>query len=475
MENEPVAPRLRAEPLAGTSGAYAPGRRLNRYITAYSLATLGITLLWGGVLGVLLPLHVQQLEFANYFTGADVHVDLKSLTDLKAQIAVGKATANADQDRLIGLLAQYEAAKASGLSLVQSVGIISTMLVQPLVGMLSDRTRSRWGRRAPYIAAGSVAGAAMLLTLSSASTVGWVILLWSFVQLLGNVAQGPLAATVADRVPHERMGTVSAATGLVAYLGAILGALAAGILFGRIGLGAYSPFVAILAALPLMFLLVAPDRPSTDLPVAHLTFTEVCKSYGYALKYPDFRWAWIAKVLLYLGFALATTFSLYMLQSYVQPSLSAAEAARIGPLLQIAGLPFTLISMVVAGRLSDKTGRRKPFVIGASLVMAASFLIPLSSATLPAMFAQAMVMGVGFGAFLVVDQALFVDVLPDKQFAGRDLGMSTLGQNVGQALGPVLAGLVVSLSGGTYTLVWPAAAVFVLVAALVVTPIKTVR
>jgi MFS family permease len=70
-----------------------------------------------------------------------------------------------------------------------------------------------------------------------------------------------------------------------------------------------------------------------------------------------------------------------------------------------------------------------------------------------------------------VDQALFVDVLPDPDSAGRDLGLAALALNGGQALGPVLAGQIVALTG-EYGLIWPVAAVLVAVAGFAIMPVK---
>lgn len=474
MTTEVLATKT-APALAGVSQKYASGGHLRRYMLTYSLANLGINLIWGGVLAILIPLHVQGIQFAQYFTGADAGVDLQSLTSLRAQVDAGTATVSSEQERLLGLLGQYEAAKASGLSLVSSVGVILTMLIQPLAGMLSDRTRSRWGRRAPFIVGGVVGGGILLVALSFAPSLALVVILLSLLQLSVNIAQGPLTTTVADRVPDGRIATVSAVTGLVSYVGSIVGSLAAGSLFAAFGLGAYFPFVVLLVLLPTIFVLVSRDRSSKELEVAPFRSRDLFKSYGYALRSRDFRWAWIAKVVLFIGVGASSVYSIYMLQAYVQPTLSAAEAAQTAPLLGLVALPGTLIGMAVVGRWSDKIGQRKSFVVAASIVMAASFLVPFFWPTVTGLFVQSALMGVGLGAFLVVDQALFIDVLPDPKSAGRDLGMAALGQNLGSALGPLLAGVVVALSGGFYGYIWPVAFVVALLAAFAIIPIKRAR
>jgi len=127
----------------------AKTRAFRRYTLFYGLGSLGIALYLGAITGILLPLHVQQLAFAHIFTGADAHVNLQTLNALKAQVDMGMLTPTASQHRMLGLLAQFNSSRATSLSLVTTVGVVTSMLIQPVVGMLSDRTRSRWGRRAP--------------------------------------------------------------------------------------------------------------------------------------------------------------------------------------------------------------------------------------------------------------------------------------------------------------------------------------
>jgi MFS family permease len=448
---------------------------IRRYLTFYSLANMGVALLWGSLLAIILPLHVQGLEFARIFTGADSGIDLQALTTLQGQVAAGSASPTADQQRLLGLLTDFNSARATSLSIVTSAGVVLSMLLSPIIGMLSDRTRSRFGRRAPWIAAGSIAGTALICFMPVVPSIAVLVVVWSLIQVFMGLIQGPLVATVADRVPEERVGGVSAITGLAAYFGAIVGAIAAGALFTSIGLGAYIPIGLFLLLTTLAFVLFARDNSSRDMVTKRLRFSAVLKSYAVALVDRDYRWAWISKVLLYLGYSISSTYSLYMLQSYITPALSTAEAAQTAPLLQFVALPTTLLAMYISGRWSDKISRRKPFVVAAGLIMGVSFLIPFFSPTLPAMFIQVAITGIGYGMFVVVDQALFIDVLPDREAAGRDLGLSALGQNLGNALGPIVAGTVVVIAAGSYGPVWPVGFFLVLFASLAVFRIRRVR
>ncbi|GAB3613182.1 MFS transporter [Humibacter ginsengisoli] len=450
-------------------------RPMRRYMTLYSLASLGIAVLWGTLLAILVPLQVQGIEFHHFFTGADASVNLQALTTLQGKVAAGTVTPNADQQRLLHLLSEFNSSRATSLSVVSSVGVLVGMLLAPIIGILSDRTKSRWGRRAPWIAAGGIGGAALICLMPVAPTIAVLVVIWSILQAVVGLAQGPLVATVADRVPEARIGVVSGISGLASYFGAIIGAVVAGSLFAAMGLAAYFPIGVVLLLTTMAFVLFARDNSSREMVTKRLRFKAVLKSYGVALADADYRWAWISKVLLYLGYGISSVYSLYMLQSYISPALSATQAAQTAPLLQFAALPTTLIAMFVTGRWSDKIGRRKPFVVAAGLLMGGSFLIPFISPTLPAMFIQVIITGLGYGTFVVVDQALFIDVLPDKDAAGRDLGLSSLGQNLGNALGPIIAGAVVAAFAGAYAPVWPVGFVLVAISAALVLRVKGVR
>lgn len=450
------------------------GAALRRYMPLYALAVLSIAMVWSGPGGLLIPLHVQQIEAAEFFKGADALVDLQWLNNLKTQVNSGSIAATPEQVRLLGLLARFDAARAANLSIIASIGVFITMLAQPIIGVLSDRTRSRWGRRAPWILGGAIGTALCLVAFWFSNSILTLAVMWSLIGITTNAASAPLAATVADRVPPKKLATASSVAGLGLMLGLVLGTMAAGALYGAYGVAAYLPFALSALLFCALFVIGAPDRPSTDLKVEPISIADYLRSFAVALRDHDFRWVWISKVTIMFGYTISSAFSIYMLQSYIQPALSASEAAKTAPLLLLAAMPGTLIAMIVAGRLSDRSARRKPFVIGSSLMFAVSMIVPLVWPALPALYIQTVLAGIALGAFLTVDQALFIDVLPDQRAAGRDLGIGALGGNLGQALGPIIAGAVVSLTG-SYRMVWAVALVVVVGAALAIIPVKRVR
>jgi MFS family permease len=467
-------PLVREPREPGTSAILVRGRPFTRYLTWYTVAFTSITIVWGSVIGILLPNQVQQLEFPVWFTGADGGADLQALTLLRQQATDGIVTATADDERLLGILGDFEAAKASSLAWITALGVALTMVAQPVIGVLSDRTRSRAGRRAPWILFGGLTGAAALAAMPFAPTVAVLGVIFTAAQVLLNVAQSPLTATIADRVPPEGRGTASAMSGIASFFGGLLGGLLAGALFGSIGLGFYFPVAAFVALGVVLFVLLARDRSSRELAVPEHRWGEFFTGFTVALRGRNFRWVWIARILLTFGYTVSTALGLYLLQSYVRPALSAAEATALVPLIGLVGIPVTVVTVLVAGRLSDRVGRRKPFVIASSALMAASMVIPVVFPTVPGVLGQALIAAIAFGVYLPVDQALFIDVLPDPNSAGRDLGVASLGNNLGQALGPIVAGVVVAVTGG-YLGIWVCAFVLTALAAAAILPVRGVR
>ena len=478
-EQTASAPKVRGNVILdptepGASPIYVKGPASRRYLTWYTLLTLAVTAIWGAVAGILLPNHVQLIEFARWFTGPDAGVDLQQLTTLQQSIDAGTATATVDQLRQLKILADFNASRAQSLSIISSIGVVLTMLIQPLVGVASDRTRTKLGRRAPWILFGTVVGSLLLASLRTANSILMIAVIYMLAQAVLNTALGPLAATVADRMPENRRGTASALGGFGNFFGGVAGAVLAGALFATAGLNLYFLYASFAAFAGVMFVIFARDYSSKDLAVAKFSWRDFLVGFTIALRSTNFRLVWVARILLTFGYAVSTALGLYMMQSYIHPAMSVADATKTAPLLSLAGIPFWVIVILVAGNLSDKLKKRRVFVIAASILMAVAMLVPMVWPALPALFIQAILSGIALGTYLPVDQALFIDVLPDSRAAGRDLGVAALGSNLGQALGPILAGVVVSVTGG-YFGVWAAALVLALVAAVAVFPLKGVK
>ena len=469
-------PMLEEPERPGTSAKYLGGRLFYQYIVAFILASVFLYACYAAMAGILLPNSVQTIEFQHYFanTGVQDVNAVQELTNLKQAVDAGTATATAEQQHLLDLLGQYEAARATSISLMMMIGSFFTLFAQPIVGVISDRWRSPFGRRAFWIVAGAIGGAVFMVGLRYSSTVALLTVFWTVGQVSLNFMQAPLSTTVADRVPENRVGMVSGLSGVGMMAGFTGGSVVAGLLFNVLGLDTYFVFALAVVIGSLLFVTFAKDRSSKDLEVKPFDWVGFFKGYAIPLRDHDFRWTWIARFFMFFGYTAISNFVLYILQSHIQPALSASEANETFAGLSSAALPGQLIMMLIAGRLSDMVGRRKPFVIGSSAFIAAILLIPLLVPTLPAFYVFYILLAASYGMYMAVDVALFIDVLPDKEAAGRDLGVANVASNIGQMLAPVAAGQIVALTAG-YSALFIMSIVAVAVSAAAIIPVRKVK
>lgn len=459
----------------GTSVTYSgTGAPWRRYFIGAAILSTAYAVLWTGAGMLLIPFHVQELLSSVWFTGADANIDLAALANLRAAVADGSVVPDAEQQRLLGLLGGYEADRARGLSWVTSLSALAVMVVGPLLGSLGDRTRTRWGRRTPWIIGGAVVGAGFLVGLRLATSIAVVAVLWTLARVAYSASGGAVSTTIVDRVPLSKRGLASSLNGLGGYVGGIVGVAGLGLALAAAGLDLYLVLAVVVFVAAGLFALLAPDRSSLELVPPPRPAGNRLAAFWSAFADHDFRWVWIGRALMILGQTASTTFILYILQGYIVPALSVSEAARITPLLGAAALPGTIVAMLLAGRLSDRIGRRKPIVLVTGLLFAASLAVPLVWPTLWAMFVHSVVSGIAFGSWMTVQGALTMDVLPDPANAGRDLGVATIAQGLGNAVAPLVAAQVVAFTGG-YRMVWAFALVAVLLSALSLIPLRRVR
>ncbi len=127
--------------------------------------------------------------------------------------------------------------KVAALGLVAGVSAIFATVFNPVGGSLSDRTRSRFGRRAPWLICTSAALLPLLVLLGQAGTVLLVLAVWCLAQSSANMFQAPLTAVIPDRVAAARRGTASSVAGVAAILGGVTGVGIASQFTGHLTLG----------------------------------------------------------------------------------------------------------------------------------------------------------------------------------------------------------------------------------------------
>jgi len=388
-------------------------------------ANLGMSTLWGSISAIFMALQLQQLNPDN---------------------------------------------KIGALTLAISIGAIASMIAAPIAGTVSDRTRTRIGGRAPWMIGGLVVALAATAGLALATTTTAVIVAFAFMQVGTSFVAAPLIAHIPDRVPSERRGTFSSVNGLGTVVGALFGQTLGAVFASAIPVG-YVVVAALFALVIVIFLIVNARASNLDQPRERFAAIDVLRTFWVnPVKHPDFFWAFTGRLLLITGFYSASSFGLYILQDYIGLG---EGAVQVVPLIGLAVLVGIVSSTIVAGPLSDRIGRRKVFIFIAGVVLAIALMAPFVWPTVPGMLVYAFLSGVGFGAYQAVDYALVTEVLPSQASAGRDLGIINITATLPQTFGAAAAGLVVTTVG--YAALFPIAAVLVVLGALAIIPVRSVR
>jgi MFS family permease len=365
--------------------------------------------------------------------------------------------------------------KAGNLAMVFAVTSIFSTLTTPIAGALSDRTRSRFGRRTPWIVLGSVLGALSLIVTSQMTELWAITLFWVGATITLNGMQAALTTVVADRFPPEQRGTASGFVGAGMTAGGTAGIVLGGHLAYDMTL-AYAVLAAGIAIVCIAFVALNPE-PRIAVP-APGPFRPAAFFAGFWVSpraHPDFAWAFLGRFTIYMGYQGIVTYLLYILQDYIHLSVPASNA-MIATLSTITFVALVL-SAFASGLASDKVGRRKPFVFLSSIIMGAALVVPLVVASVPGMMGYAALMGIGYGAFMSVDMALMTQVLPeaDGEATGKDLGILTTAVNIPQILSPVWSAWLLHLTSGDYRALFVSAIVFVFAGSFFVLPIRSVR
>ena len=358
--------------------------------------------------------------------------------------------------------------KVAALGWVTGLGALVAIIVNPLAGTLSDRTRVRiggrsYGRRHAWTLGGALVSALALAGLAQVHTLVGEAIGWAAVQVGLNVMLATLTAAVPDRVPVFQRGLVSGWIGMPQALGLVLGAVLATALFTSNAAGYYAMAVT-LALLAVPFTLLTPDDPlPPEYRVAKVSWKLDLRGN------PDFAWAWGTRFLVQLGNAMGTLYLLYFLTDKVKV-VDPEDHLFILIVLYTVGMVATA---VIGGRISDRTGRRKIFVIWSGVVIAVAALMLAFWPTWPSSIAAAVLLGAGYGVYLAVDTALITQVLPAAADRAKDLGVINIATAAPSVLGPALAAPMVTDLGG-YPTLYIFTAVVTLLGGFFVVQIKSV-
>jgi len=329
-------------------------------------------------------------------------------------------------------------------SFLKSLGTLVAILWQPAIGGISDRTITPWGRRRPFIVAGTAGDVLFLTGIALAGNYWWLVACYFLLQLASNTAQAPYQGLLPDVVPVEQRGTASGYYGVANLVGIASGTVGAGLLLAHFGRSAaVASIVVVLVTTMLVTVLVVPDRAAPVEGQFRSARELLSKTFAVPFRNRDFLWLMVSRLLIFMGFGGLQNFAFFYFDNVFFQHDRKATTIAASTLL---GLSIGVAALITwpASRLSDRIGR-KPLIFTSGLFGAAGTLLLVFSHFLwvpegllsplarllkvPDLAAQAtlsgLVIGLGLGVFFSVDWAFIQDIIPPNE-GGLYMGFSNI-------------------------------------------------
>lgn len=346
------------------------------------------------------------------------------------------------------------------------------MFVQPVVGERSDRTRTRLGRRKPWMLVGAPLAAAFFILVPAMGTVIGIMFAILLTNLSMALFRAPTIALLGDLFPSHQRSTANGIINLMGGIGSILAFVVGGLLYrlGRITPFAFGSLV-MLAAITLVILLVK----EPPLPAAAKQESASADSGGESGFFANLRqvlrasdrsglFILLAILCWFLGYNALETW----VSSFGKFGLGIDEG-RMSLLTSGLALMFVIFALP-SGLIATRFGRRRVILVGIAgltLLLLYGLLIRnqlmLIAFLVPAGF---------FWALINVNSLPMVyDVGGDSRI-GAFTGLYYFASNIAAVVGPQTVGVLIDLTGGNYRVMFVFGAIFMALAALLMLRVR---
>jgi MFS family permease len=359
------------------------------------------------------------------------------------------------------------------LALVAGIGALLAMVANPFFGKMSDRTASRLGMRRPWMAIGLAGGSLGILIVALAPNIATVLAGWCMAQLFFNALLAAMVAVLPDQVPAAQRGQVAGVLGICVPIASVSGTFLVKLLTGH-QLAMFLVPCAIGGFFILLFAVTLKDRRLAKADKPSWSAREFARTfYVSPRRSPDFAWAFASRFMFVLAYAFLATYQAYYLLAKIGSAKAAVpQQIFLGTLAQSV---VVVAASLIGGKLSDRTGRRKVFVLTASVVYGVALFVIASASNFNGFLVGMAISGLGFGVYVAVDLALVVDVLPDKDNAAKDLGVFNIAGALPFSIAPGIAPAILAIGGGSYGVLYAVAGLCAITGAAAILPVKRVR
>ncbi len=361
----------------------------------------------------------------------------------------------------------------NSLALVAGIGALLAMVGNPFFGRMSDRTASPLGMRRPWMVIGLAGGSLGILMVALAPSIPVVLVGWCIAQLFFNALLAAMVAVLPDQVPSVQRGLVSGVLGVCLPVASVCGTFLVKLFAGSL-LAMFLAPCAIGGFFVLLFAVTLNDRRLARADKPKWSLREFASTfYLNPAKNRDFSWAFASRFMFVLAYAFLVTYqAYYLLHKLGTAKADVPQQIFLGTLIQSAVL---VTASLAGGRLSDRTGRRKIFVLTALVVYGLALFVIAIASNFNGFLVGMAISGLGFGVYVAVDLALVVDVLPGKRSAAKDLGVFNIAGALPFAIAPAIAPAILAVGGGSYGVLYTVAGLCAIIGAAAILPMRSVR
>jgi MFS family permease len=327
-----------------------------------------------------------------------------------------------------------------------SLSHVITVFISPLAGTLSDKAKTPWGRRRPFLVGGSLIAAVFLVILPHVDNYLVFLLTLSFFFVFSVGYQIPFYALIPDMAPEGQRGVYSTFTGLLRLAGA-------GIIMGVGGAlwdaGAVWPFyvtAVFVVGTSFVTAFSVREEPAIELPEA-----DTVGFFKHLGPYVKDLWGhrrilvfFAAQFMWWMGLGALMPFATIMLDKVYGIKIS--ELAKVTPIIVLAGI-FLVASIIYAGILGDRRGHR--FVIVSGLcIMTLGCVAAFFVRSMPFVYVAATLIAIGAAPLFNEPFAMLAELVPRGR-EGEFYGLDTISITLSQVPASMLGGAVSDLFGYT--------------------------
>ncbi|MCG6188675.1 MFS transporter [Maribellus maritimus] len=369
----------------------------------------------------------------------------------------------------IGIVAG-EASKVDTLAWVATIANICGFAIAIFAGHFSDRTRSRIGKRNPWIVGSGIGTFLSFLLLMWTDDIFLLALSSSLISIFITVNMVVTSAIIPDRVPIEKRGTLASCIGIGQLIGMAIGLALGGNFVDNVNTGliitGLVPFI-----VSIVFVLLIREESNINEPLQSDS-TIMWQSFFTPKNSRDFYWAILSRFILVFGTQMILAYQLYIITDHFHQQSEGTVRA-----LNLAAIAYTvgaLIGGAVGGPLSDKLGKRKGLTILSVFIIGSSILLIIVFPTVTSFAWYKLLNGLGYGVYLSVHTALTADLIPDGNSKAKDMSFLSVANGLGGVFAPLLSAFAIGLGMG-YNPMFIIATILSIGSLFLILPIKSVK